>query len=100
MKNPSYNCGKMINVEVSITTSGGSTRCDICILSNDKLKPYGTVSNGCTDKFSGDIMCMETYFPNCDPKVKADYFINTVTLIGGCPQQVGIDPGRITSLFS
>ena len=59
----------------------------------DKLKPYGIAINECIDRFSRHIMCMEAYYTNSDPKVIADYFLNTVTCIGGCPQQVRADTG-------
>ena len=52
------------------------------------MKPYGIAINGCIDGFSRHIMWMEAYYTNSDPKVIADYFINTVTHIGGCPQRV------------
>ncbi|XP_035996634.1 uncharacterized protein LOC118564068 [Fundulus heteroclitus] len=61
--------------------------------SYDKLKPFGIAINGCIDGFSRHIMWMEAYYTNSDPKVIADYFINTVNRIGGCPQQVRADPG-------
>ena len=64
-----------------------------CMDSYDKLKPYGTAINGCIDGFSHHIMWMEAYNTNSDPNVIADYFINTVTHIGGCPQWLQSDPG-------
>ena len=36
---------------------------------------------------------MEACNTNSHPKVIADYFVNTVTHIGGCPQRVRADPG-------
>lgn len=61
--------------------------------SYDKLKPYGIAINGCIDGFSRHIMWMEAYTTNSNPKVIAEYFINTVTCIGGCPKQLRADPG-------
>ncbi|XP_041835311.1 uncharacterized protein LOC121635937 [Melanotaenia boesemani] len=61
--------------------------------SYDKLKPYGIAINGCIDGFSRHIMWMEAYTTNSNPKVIADYFINTVISIGGCPQRLRADPG-------
>ncbi len=61
--------------------------------SYDKLKPYGIAINGCIDGFSRHIMWMEAYTTNSNPKVIADYFINTVMRIGGCPQRLRADPG-------
>ncbi|KAK7893049.1 hypothetical protein WMY93_022201 [Mugilogobius chulae] len=61
--------------------------------SYDKLKPYGIAINGCIDGFSRHIMWMEAYVTNSDPKVIADYYINTVTRVGGCPQRLRADPG-------
>ncbi|KAF3847207.1 hypothetical protein F7725_020235 [Dissostichus mawsoni] len=56
--------------------------------SYDKLKPYGIAINGCIDGFSRYIMWMEAYTTNSDPKVIADYYISTVTRIGGCPKRM------------
>ena len=56
--------------------------------SYDKLKPYGIAINGCIDGFSRHIMWMEAYTTNSNPKVIAEYFINTVMRIGGCPQRL------------
>ncbi|KAF3833193.1 hypothetical protein F7725_026858, partial [Dissostichus mawsoni] len=61
--------------------------------SYDKLKPYGIAINGCIDGFSRYIMWMEAYTTNSDPKVIADYYISTVTRIGGCPQRMRADRG-------
>ncbi|XP_078799348.1 uncharacterized protein LOC110016040 isoform X2 [Oryzias latipes] len=61
--------------------------------SYDKLKPYGIAINGCIDGFSRHVMWMEAYTTNSDPKVIADYYINTVTRVGGCPQRLRADPG-------
>ncbi|KAI9522092.1 hypothetical protein NQZ68_039741 [Dissostichus eleginoides] len=38
-------------------------------------------------------MWMEAYTTNSDPKVIADYYISTVTRIGGCPQRMRADRG-------
>ena len=61
--------------------------------SYDKLKPYGIAINGCIEGFSRYIMWMEAYTTNSDPKVIADYYISTVTRIGGCPQRMRADRG-------
>ncbi|RXN12120.1 hypothetical protein ROHU_010306 [Labeo rohita] len=61
--------------------------------SYDKLKPYGIAINGCTDGFSRFVLWMEAYNTNSDPKVIADYYISTVTRIGGCPERLRADPG-------
>lgn len=61
--------------------------------SYDKRKPYGIAIKGCIDGFSHHIMWMEAYRTNSNPKVIADYFINTVIRIGGCLQWLRADPG-------
>ncbi|XP_020563208.2 uncharacterized protein LOC110016040 [Oryzias latipes] len=61
--------------------------------SYDKLKPYGIAINGCIDGFSRHVMWMGAYTTNSDPKVIADYYINTVSRVGGCPQRLRADPG-------
>ena len=57
------------------TTVGGLTHCGIWI-----PMPFGIAMNGCIDGFSRHIMWMEAYNTNSDPKVIADYFINTVAV--------------------
>ncbi len=59
--------------------------------SYDKLKPYGIAINGCIDGFSRFVLWMEAYNTNSDPKVIADYYISTVTRIGGCPERLRAD---------
>ncbi len=61
--------------------------------SYDKLKPYGIAINVCIDGFSRFVLWMEAYNTNSDPKVIADYYISTVTRIGGCPERLRADLG-------
>lgn len=59
----------------------------------DKLKPYGIAIHACIDGFSRYVVWMEAYNTNNDPKVIADYYISTVTRLGGCPERLRADPG-------
>ncbi|XP_035990558.1 uncharacterized protein LOC118562959 [Fundulus heteroclitus] len=61
--------------------------------SYDKLKPYGIGINGCIDGFSRFVLWMEAYTTNNDPKVVANYFIECVTRLGGCPERIRADNG-------
>lgn len=59
----------------------------------DKLKPYGIAINGCIDGFSRYVLWMEAYTTNNDTKVVANYFMKTVSCIGGCPERIRADRG-------
>ena len=61
--------------------------------SYDKLKPYGIAINGCIDGYSRNMICLEAYVTNNDPKVIADYYIKAVQQRKGCPQRVRADMG-------
>ncbi|KAE8577806.1 hypothetical protein XENTR_v10023069 [Xenopus tropicalis] len=61
--------------------------------SYDKLKPYGIAINGCIDGFSRYVIWMEAFTTNSNPKVIANYFIDAVTLRGGCPERIRTDHG-------
>lgn len=61
--------------------------------SYDKLKPYGIGINGCIDGFSRFVIWMEAYITNNYPKVVADYYIQCVTRLGGCPERIRADNG-------
>lgn len=61
--------------------------------SYDKLKPYGIAINGCIDGFSRFVLWMEAYTTNSDPRVIADYFIQCITSMGGCPERIRGDNG-------
>lgn len=61
--------------------------------SYDKLKPYGIAINGCIDGFSRNIIWLEAYSTNNDPKVIASYYITAVKVRKGCPQIMRADRG-------
>ncbi|XP_034530357.1 uncharacterized protein LOC117805873 [Notolabrus celidotus] len=61
--------------------------------SYDKLKPYGIAINGCIDGFSRFVVWMEAYTTNSDPRVIAEYFIQCITPMGGCPERIRADHG-------
>jgi hypothetical protein len=61
--------------------------------SYDKLKPYGIAINGCIDGYSRQIIWLEAYTTNSDPKVIAGYYIKSVAAFDGCPVKVRADLG-------
>lgn len=61
--------------------------------SYDKLKPYGIAINGCIDGYSRYIVWMEAFTTNSNPKIVANYFIDAVSMIGGCPERIRADLG-------
>lgn len=61
--------------------------------SYDKLKPYGVCINGAIDGFSRNMVWLEAYSTNSDPKVIANYFMEVVNLLQGCPMRIRGDRG-------
>lgn len=70
--------------------------------SYDRLKPYGICINRCIDGFSRFVVLMEAYTTNNDPKVVADYYIQCVTRLSGCPERIradnGTENGHVTNM--
>lgn len=64
----------------------------------DKIKPYGICIHGCIDGFSRNIMWLEAYKTNNDPRVIAGYFIEAVAEQGGCPRRIRADFGTENSV--
>ena len=65
--------------------------------SYDKLKPYGICINGCVDGFSRNIIWLEAYTTNSDPKVIASYYVQAVEEHGGAPTKMRSDLGTENS---
>lgn len=61
--------------------------------SYDKLKPYGICINGAIDGFSRYVLWLEAHKTNSDPRVIANYFLETISERGGCPKRLRVDLG-------
>lgn len=59
----------------------------------DKLKPFGICIHGCIDGFSRQIMWLEAWNTNNNPRIIAGYFIDTVRRMEGCPERIRSDAG-------
>eukprot|EP00057_Strongylocentrotus_purpuratus_P004857 XP_003729637.2 PREDICTED: uncharacterized protein LOC100891753 [Strongylocentrotus purpuratus] len=59
----------------------------------DKLKPYGLCISGCIDGFSREMIWLNVYSTNNDPKLIGGYFLDAVKEFGGCPCVVRCDRG-------
>lgn len=61
--------------------------------SYDKLSPYGVCINGCIDGFSRQIIWLEAYMSNSNPKIIAGYYINAIRNTNRCPLRIRSDRG-------
>ncbi|KAJ8318742.1 LOW QUALITY PROTEIN: hypothetical protein KUTeg_003833 [Tegillarca granosa] len=61
--------------------------------SYDKLKPFGIAINGCIDGYSRCVIWLEAATTNSNPRVIANYYINSVRKKGGCPKRIRSDLG-------
>ena len=59
----------------------------------DKLKPFGLCINGCICGFSRNIIWLNVYNTNNNPKVIGGYFLEVVKECGGCPCIIRADYG-------
>ena len=59
----------------------------------DKLKPFGVAISGCIDGYSRNIIWLEAYTTNNDPKVILGYYLSAVSSREGCPRRVRADMG-------
>lgn len=59
----------------------------------DKLKPFGICIHGCIDGFSRNLIWLEAWNTNNDPKVIAGYFVEAVRQSDGCPERIRADAG-------
>lgn len=70
----------------------------------DKMKSFGFCITGCIDGYSRRVMFLEVASSNNNPKVIAEYYLECVKEVGGCPRLVqtdcGIENGIIASLQS
>lgn len=65
--------------------------------SYDKLKPYGICVNGCIDGFSRQVLWLQAFHNNSDPRLIAGYYIEYVRERGGCSAVVRTDFGTENS---
>lgn len=59
----------------------------------DKLKPFGICISGCIDGFSRKIIWLRAVSNTSDPKIIAGYYLNSIKLLGGCPNALRADMG-------
>ena len=59
----------------------------------DKLKPYGFPIHGCIDGWSRKILWLKVSKSNNHPDIIANFFLDTVTELGGGPLKVRTDCG-------
>ncbi|XP_062582469.1 uncharacterized protein LOC134244221 isoform X3 [Saccostrea cucullata] len=66
----------------------------------DKLKPYGISIHGCIDGFSRRLIWLNADITNKRPEVIAEYYLNAVYDLEGCPQRLRADPGTENGIIS
>ena len=59
----------------------------------DKLRPFGFFIHGCIEGFSRKILWLEVAESNHDPKLIANYFVNSITAIKAIPAGTRADRG-------
>ena len=59
----------------------------------DKLKPYGFPIHGCIDGFSRKVLWLRVSRINNNPSVVADWYLEAVRDLGGCPAKIRTDCG-------
>lgn len=59
----------------------------------DKLKPYGFPIHGCIDGWSRKILWLKVTKSNNHPEIIANFYLNLVSELGGCPVKLRTDCG-------
>ena len=59
----------------------------------DKLKPYGFPIHGCIDGWSRKILWLKVTKSNNHPDIIANFYLDSVSQLGGCPVKVRTDCG-------
>ncbi|KAK3729180.1 hypothetical protein QZH41_000583 [Actinostola sp. cb2023] len=57
----------------------------------DKLKPYGFPIHGCIDGFSRKMLWLRLSRSNNNPSVVANWYLEAVKELGGCPVKIRTD---------
>ena len=66
----------------------------------DKLKPFGFCFHGAVDGFSRRILWLNVGSTNKNPRVVANYFLNTVDQLEGVSRMIRYDNGTETTIVS
>ena len=66
----------------------------------DKLKPFGLCIHGAIDGYSRQIMWLEVGTSNNDPKIIANYYLETVKNVGYAPRILRADSGTENLIIS
>ena len=66
----------------------------------DKLKPYGFCVHGCIDGFSRRLLWLEVRSTNKNPTVVVQFFLDTVSQLGGVPRMLRMDKGTENGLIA
>lgn len=59
----------------------------------DKLKPYGFPIHGCIDGWSRKILWLKVTKSNNNPEIIANFYLDLVSQLGGCPVKLRTDCG-------
>ena len=59
----------------------------------DKLTQFGICIHVCIDGYSRNLIWLEAFHTNKNPKVILGYYLNAVAKLGGCPRRVRADMG-------
>lgn len=65
----------------------------------DKLKPYGITIHAAIDGYSRRIMWVRTAYSNNNPRIIAQYYLETIETVGGCPTILRTDRGTENSFL-
>lgn len=65
----------------------------------DKVKPYGLCIHGCIDGFSRQLIWLQVYRTNNDPKIIGSYYMDAVEFTGGAPRVMRTDMGTENGLI-
>ena len=66
----------------------------------DKLKPYGLPIHGCIDGFSRKMIWLKLSKSNNNPEVILKFYLDSVRILGGCPQKIRTDYGTENGLVA
>ena len=64
----------------------------------DKMKPFGIAVSGCVDGYSRNIIWLEAYTTNNDPRVILHYYLKSMSGREGCPRRIRADFGTENGL--